>query len=291
MWTVCKAPGVTIPPDNHVHTEFSWDATNGSMRASCERAIELGLPSIAFTEHVDMTAWVIHDPRTAADPRIAAGLDQHGCFTAPRIDTEGYFDTVERCRSEFPALRILSGLEIGEPHWFPEQTAELLASGQFDRVLGSLHSTNVDAEVRLLDEWYTEVTTLEQDAAAVRSYLAEAIGLVEASDVFEVFAHIDYLTRQIERAGRRHDPAAFEEEYRTTLRAIRDADRVLEINTRRPLDAVILTWWYEERGAAVSFGSDAHEGARVGDGFAEAAAMAEAAGFHPQRDPLDFWSR
>ena len=261
------------------------------MRASCQRAIELGLPSVAFTEHVDMAAWAIHDPRTAADPRIAGGLDDHGCFTAPLIDVDAYFDVIEQCRSEFSALRILTGLEIGEPHWFPEQTASLLASGRFDRVLGSLHSTDVDAEVRLLDEWYTEVTTLEQDAAAVRSYLAAAVELVEATDVFEVFAHIDYLTRQIERAGRHHDPAVFEEEYRTTLRAIRDAGRVLEINTRRPLDAIVLTWWYEEGGAAVSFGSDAHQGSRVGHGFAAAAAMAEAAGFRPQTDPLDFWRR
>ena len=58
---------MSLPPDNHVHSEFSWDARNGSMRASCQRAIELGLPSIAFTEHVDMTAWVIHDTRTAAE--------------------------------------------------------------------------------------------------------------------------------------------------------------------------------------------------------------------------------
>ncbi len=288
MW---QAPGVTLPPDNHVHSEFSWDAVDGSMRASCARAVELGLPSIAFTEHVDMAAWSIHDPRTAADPRIAAGLDDNGCFTAPQIDTEGYFAAVDRCRSEYPGLRILTGLEIGEPHWFPEQTAALLAAGRFERVLGSLHSTSVAAEVRLLDEWYTEVDTVEQDAVAVRSYLAAAIELVDNSGVFEVFAHIDYLVRQIERAGRRHDPTAFEEEYRAALRAIRNADRVLEINTRRPLEAIVLNWWYEEGGAAVSFGSDAHDGARVGRGFAEAAALAEAAGFRRQADPLDFWRR
>jgi len=57
---------VGLPPDNHVHTEFSWDASNGSMIASCERAVELGLASIAFTEHVDMAAWAIHDERAAA---------------------------------------------------------------------------------------------------------------------------------------------------------------------------------------------------------------------------------
>ena len=71
----------------------------------------------------DAAVWASHDPRTAAHPRIVARLDGHGCFTAPPIDTEAYFDTIERCRSEFPALRILTGLEIRAPHWFPERTA------------------------------------------------------------------------------------------------------------------------------------------------------------------------
>ena len=39
----------TFPPDDHTHTEWSWDARSGSMEGSCARAVELGLPSIAFT--------------------------------------------------------------------------------------------------------------------------------------------------------------------------------------------------------------------------------------------------
>ncbi|MFD0630803.1 PHP domain-containing protein [Catenulispora yoronensis] len=44
-----------LPPDNHVHSEFSWDAFRGSMEATCERAVEIGLPSLAFTEHADFS--------------------------------------------------------------------------------------------------------------------------------------------------------------------------------------------------------------------------------------------
>jgi histidinol-phosphatase (PHP family) len=158
-------------------------------------------------------------------------------------------------------------------------------------VLGSLHSAEVGGETRLIDEWHAHEVTAEHDASAVRDYLAEAIRLVQQSDVFEVFAHIDYVTRQIERSGRRHDPMDFEGEYRATLRAVQQADRILEINTRRPLDEVILRWWHDAGGTAVSFGSDAHEGGRVGHGFTDASAMAEAAGFRRQSDPLDFWRR
>ncbi len=72
---------------------------------------------------------------------------------------------------------------------------------------------------------------------------------------------------------------------------MRDAGRVLEINTKRLLDEVILRWWHEEGGAAVSFGSNAHDGAKVGHGFVDAAAMVEAVGFRRQDDPLDFSRR
>jgi histidinol-phosphatase (PHP family) len=48
-----------LPPDGHVHSEWSWDAIAGSMERSCARAVELGLPSIAFTEHADFTRSVV----------------------------------------------------------------------------------------------------------------------------------------------------------------------------------------------------------------------------------------
>ena len=46
-----------LPPDNHVHSEWSWDAAAGAMEATCARAVEIGLPSLSFTEHADFTNW------------------------------------------------------------------------------------------------------------------------------------------------------------------------------------------------------------------------------------------
>ncbi|HEY6424722.1 MAG TPA: PHP domain-containing protein [Pseudonocardiaceae bacterium] len=44
-----------LPSDGHVHSEWSWDAPGGSMERTRARAVELGLPCIAFTEHADFT--------------------------------------------------------------------------------------------------------------------------------------------------------------------------------------------------------------------------------------------
>jgi len=57
-----------LPADNHVHSEWSWDALGGSMMHSCVAAESLGLPSIAFTEHADFTRWTIAPEGVAAMP-------------------------------------------------------------------------------------------------------------------------------------------------------------------------------------------------------------------------------
>ncbi len=263
------------------------------MDAACARAVELGLPSVAFTEHLDLTPWYVPPASLHMFPREGADyIDESSTFHAPAIDFEAYFESVERCRERYPSLRILSGLEIGEPHWFPSEVAELVGSGRFERVLGSLHSVRVDGSARAIDEWFhTHEIDGPAEAQAVRDYLAEATAMIEADDHFEVFAHIDYLVRQVVKTGRQHDPLAFEAEYRETLGALARSGRVLEINTRLPLDARIVRLWHEVGGPAVSFGSDAHTEVRLAFGFEQATAIAEAAGFRPGRDRFDFWRR
>src|SRR5688500_2495403 len=138
-----------LPPDDHTHSEWSWDAVNGSMEGSCARAVELGLPSIAFTEHVDLVRWHItpaHQPAMRrgeygqVGQRIVARVAADDCYDVPSLDVDGYLASIERCRDRFPDLRIVTGVELGEPHWFADRCIALLATGAFDRVLGSLHS-------------------------------------------------------------------------------------------------------------------------------------------------------
>ncbi len=281
---------MSLPADSHVHTEWSWDAKHGSMERSCSRAVELGLPSIAFTEHVDHTVWTAHRTVLAElppDHPVAVLSDRRGRVVPPPFDAAGYLTTVERCRERFPGLRVLSGLELGEPHRHPDAVARVLASGSFDRVLGSLHSLPDGADFREPDGLYPH----RDPGEVVRSYLLEVADLVCRSDTFTVLAHIDYPVRTWPAQSGPFDVTVFEEEFRHALRATARAGRALEINTVAPLQARVLRWWHEEGGEAVTFGSDAHEPARIAGGFAAAAAMAEANGFRPTRDPLAFWAR
>jgi histidinol-phosphatase (PHP family) len=285
-----------LPADDHVHSEWSWDAVAGAMDATCARAVELALPSVSFTEHVDLGRWVVppellahagREPRIGIIDDMAAWADEHGTLVPPPLDVDGYLACVERCRERHPGLRIRTGAEVGEPHQFPDEVRRLVATGGFDVVLGSQHTVLFEGRAWPVDSLYGRVAP----HALLRSYLAEVLRLVEGSDDFAVLAHVDYPVRRWPVDAGPYDPTAFEDELRTVLRALARSGRALELNTRVPLAPAVVTWWHEEGGDALTFGSDAHSPDVVGRGLGEATAVARAAGFAPRSDPADPWRR
>jgi histidinol-phosphatase (PHP family) len=280
LWTM--PPDRARPPDNHVHTRYSWDTRETStMARACEQAMAQGLPAIAFTEHLDFTVWLEED-RATAD-----GLtDRHPAQQTP-IDVAAYSAELEECRDRFPGLRILSGVEAGEPHLFAASIAAHLRSSPVDRVLGSLHS--LTDRGRLVG-----VTQLlwSDPAGTARRYLGELVDMIESSDVFQVLAHCDFPRRYWPGGQQKYVEKDFEEEYRAVFRALASSGRALEVNTSSPLASVDqVRWFFEEGGEAVSFGSDAHQPGRVGDKFDLAVDVVESAGFRPGKDRFDFWRR
>lgn len=269
-----------LPADNHVHSEWSWDTHATSMAETCRRAVALGVPSVAFTEHVDFRRWGPGDGRGD----LVLPVDERPAVTP--LDVEGYLAGVEECRARFPDLRVVTGIEAGEPHLFPAAVAAVLAAGPFERVLGSLHSVVEDGRLVKVS------TARDRDRTAVMwRYLAELVTLVETSSVFEVLAHADFPRRDWPaHAGYREKD--FEAGYREVFAALAASGRVLEVNTRGPLwSQTVVGWWRDEGGRAVSFGSDAHVAQRVGARFASAVDVVEAAGFRPGQDRFDFWRR
>jgi len=282
-----------LPLDGHVHSEWSWDARAGDMERTCARAAALGLPGLAFTEHLDHTVWSVEPGEIEAlsalepgDP-VAASSDDRGLVSPPPLDVPGYLAALERCRDLFPDLRVLSGLELGEPHWHADAVARVLGEGSFDRVLGSLHCLQDEGRYREPEGLYGR----RDPAEVVHAYLDEVAVLAASDQAFTVLGHIDYPVRSWPESQGPFEPARFEESFRHALRALAGSGRALEVNTVVPLDGVVLRWWHEEGGDAVAFGSDAHEPDRVGHHLAAAAALAEACGFRPGRDPFALWPR
>jgi histidinol-phosphatase (PHP family) len=274
-----------LPPDGHVHSEWSWDAPAGSMERTCARAVGLGLPAVAFTEHADYTTWVVLDSGPDVDAHLTAVAGPAGLLTPPELDLDGYQQCLQQCRDRFPDLRIISGVELGEPHWHAAACAALLRPADFDRVLGSLHCLPSGEQFSEMPGLYRR----RPAAQVVRDYLAEIPRVIEGSAAFSVLAHIDYPLRYWPPAAAPFDPAPFQDEFRHALRVLAASGRVLEVNTKGPLCPQITRWWREEGGTAITFGSDAHEPDTLAHRFREAAAMAGACGFRPGPDPCDPW--
>ena len=99
-----------IPLDYHMHTNFSEDADD-TLEAMCRRAIELGIPEIGFSEHWDVGPYE----------------------TKPRFfKPEPWYAELERLRGLFAGqLIIRAGIEIAEPHLYPQETAEVLGTRPF----------------------------------------------------------------------------------------------------------------------------------------------------------------
>ena len=255
-----------------MHTEWSYDGRRGSMERSCERAIELGLPAIAFTDHADFVK--VHE-------------DQY-C-----VDIAGYLDSVERCRAKFTGLRILSGVELGEPHWFPAETTAVLSAGPLDKVLGSVHCVKLDGEI--VDASQLRDREGVDQTAATREYFGEVLAMIEGGQPFEAVAHLDYPKRYWKQGTPAYREKDFEAEIRAVLHAAARTGRVLEVNTTRGdtlcPDLTVVRWWRELGGQAVQYGSDAHSPDKIAEGFRVATQMVEAAGFKRATDPVSLWRR
>jgi len=279
-----------LPADSHVHTEWSWDtgATPGLMERMCAQATELGLPAVAFTDHLDLMAWEVDPSDLGGLDHLKAFLTPEGALALPPVDIGQYLECVDRCRDKFPDLRIITGMELGQPHRTGKAAAELPGFGQLERVLGSLHVLQVGNKFFEPPGLYR----LWPAADVMGQYLAEVPRMIDGSDAFAVLTHIDYAVRYwpTKDAGP-FDPTKFEDDFREALRAVARSGRALEMNVGGKIRPWVVQWWSQEGGEAITFGSDAHQPEWVGRNFGEAVAMVEACGFRPGRNPVDFWTR
>jgi histidinol-phosphatase (PHP family) len=277
---------VMVPGDGHVHTEWSWDAPHGSMERACARAVDRGLPTVAFTDHADFVEWTV-SPGLAGFLRDLGATVGDGAFTPQPFDLDGYLECVQRCRDQFPDLEIQSGVELGEPHRFSAQAEALVDAGRFDVVVAAVHTlVSVDGHLIEVSDAYLERSARD----VVTDYLAEVERLVTQWDRYDVLAHVDYAVRSWPPGEPAYRTRDFDDEYRSVLRALAVSGRALEVNTRLTFDPSIIQWWRQAGGRSVSFGSDVHDAHFLGQGFEPAAAMVADHGFGPDPARHGFWT-
>lgn len=268
-----------LPVDCHVHSEWSWDAPEGSIDGACDRAVAVGIPGVVFTDHADLTAWFMPEHLHARmPPHFTERLGDDGVIRPSELDVEGHVAAVAAARERYPQLVVRAGVEVSEPHWHPSAVERLVRRGRFDLVLGSVHAVEVDGTPQMIESLFA---TWDADEV-LRTYLREVLALVTAPVEFDVLAHVDYPVRSWPAKADPFEVGRFEDGFLPVLGALAASGRALEINTKRPLDARILEWWREVDGPSVTFGSDAHDPSRVGQAFADVAEHARSLGYAPR---------
>jgi len=232
-----------IPHDYHMHSAFSEDGAS-SPEKMCRQAIKLGLPEIGFTEHWDVGPY-------EKTPRF--------------FQPEPWYAELERLRDLFAGnLIIRAGIEVAEPHLFPQPTAEVLRRAPFDYVLGSVHFVGPHF---IFDEAYFRLHTPDEVYGA---YFTEVETLLQKTDL-DVLAHLDIPVRTAKPIFG-YDPARYEDQIRRILGMVIDRNVALDVNAsglRKAAqnlmpDPLILKWYAAMGGEQVTLGSDAHAASQVG---------------------------
>ena len=245
--------------DYHIHTSFSMDSES-RMEAACETAIARGIDEIAFTDHLDF-----------------GPCDSSGAFP-----TDRYVAAIGRCRERYHGrLRVRTGIEVGEPHIFPRQAADVIARGDFDVVLGSVHYAE-DMQAAWLEDFFDQPLR-----DAYEAYFSQVVDLAKEGD-FDILGHVDLVKRDARKFGKAYDgPGPYGDMIRAALKAVVERGKGIELNTsplRRgqsePCPSLeILRWYRELGGETLTLGSDAHLAEAVGSHLEVAVEMARAAGF------------
>ena len=236
------------------------------MLAIAEAAQLRGLTGVAFTEHGE---WY-------------PGDEAYGY-----LDLNAYFAEIDAARAHLASGRgqdngfaLLSGIELGNPHEFPEEVGSLLDRYPFDLVIGSVHW------IDNLPGWERPIFESGMPPA-YRRYFEELLAMVEVAE-FDVLGHLDLVRRDSwDLFGETLALDPYAEMIDAVLRRLIADGRGIEINTSalrkglpEPVPGSAMVRRYRELGGEILvIGSDAHRPEHLGYGFSVARDVALAAGF------------
>lgn len=269
--------------DTHVHSENSFDGES-SVSDICNSAVEKGINTVTITDHMEA-------------PEIRFG-DKSIYGNAKKMIGKSVSD-VEETASKFDGkVKLLKGMELGEPMHFPKLTKKALEISDFDFILASVHNLK-DTE----DFYYLEYTE-DNVGSLLKSYFEELLDTALNAD-FDSLAHLTYPLRYIyERTDIKPDFESYGEIIDAIFKALINRGKSLEINTSglfKPIkttlpDINLVRRFKELGGKYVTIGSDAHNCKDLGKGVEKGIEIAKICGFdhytiYEKREPklIEIW--
>lgn len=246
--------------DYHTHSTHSSDGHNTIMEL-CRSAVKNGIREIAVTDHFE--------------PCMA---NEYCSF----YNQKSYWAYITKAKQVFRRrLDIKLGVELGQPHLFPEASKAVLADFPYDYVLASAHKMNNGKDVSEID--YYNIN--EEQLCAM--YLEQLKQLIYWND-FDCIGHLDLIKRYSAAVYKRNISLASQYELlKEVLLLAIHSGKGIEINTsglrQAPKETMpgldVLKIYKDLGGEILTIGSDAHFAQDVGKGVGEAQVLARMAGF------------
>jgi len=192
-------------------------------------------------------------------------------------------EDIENHKNVNSRLHLLTGVELGQPHHIPEESARLLARHSYDFVLASVHNLR-----NREDFYYMDFSREAIDVRDILRLYFDELLEITAWGNFDSLAHLTYPLRYITgKYGITVSLKSFEEQITHVLERLAQTGKALEINTsglRKPGGTLmppeqILHRFYEVGGQLITVGSDSHKPRDIGSGIQYALATAEKCGF------------
>lgn len=249
-----------ILSDFHVHSSFSPDSKE-KMENTIEYAISLGVKNLCFTDHHDIDMPIL----------------EYNFL----LDFDAYSNTFFKLKSKYNNLiNLYFGIELGiQPHIY-SILSNIVRKYPFDFVLCSQHV--VDG----IDPYRSGFFDNKSKTEAYYRYFEVLLdNLLNYSD-FDVFAHLDYITRYGPYEDKSINYSDLQEILDKILITTIQKEKGIEINTsgfkyvNNPHPSFEIIKRYKELGGEIiTVGSDSHLSKNLLNYFKEAEEILKAAGF------------
>lgn len=268
--------------DYHLHTEFSDDSRE-PMENQVERAIELGLEEICFTDHVDYGVkndWA--DGNIQYRVGDGVGKPEGSLDPIANVDYPLYFEKLHLMKEKYgDRIKIKQGLEFGMQTITIDKYKKLYAryKDELDFVLLSIHE--IDNKELWTMDYQRERSWQEYNDG----YYKELYHVMKLYKNYSILSHLDLIVR--------YDPIGrfpfkkVEDQIAEILKLAIWDGKGIEINTSSwhyGLDDTmpsrdILKLYKDLGGKIITIGSDAHTTRYVADHYDDALNILKGMGF------------
>jgi histidinol-phosphatase (PHP family) len=237
--------------DSHIHSAFSFDG-EVPVEEMVKQGIDNNIQVMTITDHCDVVG-------------IGEKNNEFGVVLEEAIPNS--VKEIRRVAGIYKdKIKVLAGVELGEPTHFPNKTQIALDLADYDFILASTHEVRGREDFYFLEYNQSNIDTL------LWEYFNEQLEVVKWNG-FDSLAHFDYPARYIaERTNIKLDYTKYENIIDEILKILIKNNKALEVNTStiskplaRPMaDECVLKRYKELGGKLITLGSDAHTKENLG---------------------------